>query len=52
MMNLIKWLKAEHNKGECFIIGGVFNDTLGTKTKLIKLCTDKVLQVGDMLQSK
>eukprot|EP00957_Ditylum_brightwellii_P170911 13008570-Ditylum_brightwellii.AAC.1 len=40
MTDLLKWLKRGHDKGEHFIIGDNFNDTLDIKTKLIKLCTD------------
>eukprot|EP00957_Ditylum_brightwellii_P035668 2704233-Ditylum_brightwellii.AAC.1 len=46
----LKCLKIGHNKGEHFIIGDNFNDTLDIKTKLIKLCTDKKLQLVDVLK--
>eukprot|EP00957_Ditylum_brightwellii_P045382 3440105-Ditylum_brightwellii.AAC.1 len=52
MMDLIKWPKAGHDKGEHVIIGGDDNNTIDTKTKLIKLCTDETLQLVDVLQSK
>eukprot|EP00957_Ditylum_brightwellii_P010654 806585-Ditylum_brightwellii.AAC.1 len=52
MTDLIKWLKAGHDRGESFTIGSGFNNTLNTQTKLIKLCTDEILQLVDVLQSR
>eukprot|EP00957_Ditylum_brightwellii_P024391 1841072-Ditylum_brightwellii.AAC.2 len=49
--DLLELLKIGHDKGEHFIIGNNYNDTLDIKTKLIKLCTYKTLQLVDVLKS-
>eukprot|EP00957_Ditylum_brightwellii_P204024 15337256-Ditylum_brightwellii.AAC.1 len=50
LTDLLTWLKAGQKKGEKFIIGGDFKDTMDLKYNIIKLCKDDTLQLVDVLQ--
>jgi hypothetical protein len=47
--DLLQWMKKLHQKGERFILGGDFHETLHSKSDMMKLCSDSKLHMVDIL---